>query len=73
MVIIPLIGIVAICVWILFYGYSLIWIMSCGDMEKKSTPAGTYYKLVWTDQEKWMMWFSVFMFFWMAAFIMAAS
>jgi hypothetical protein len=32
MILIPLFGIVVMVVWILFYGYSLLWLMSCGKM-----------------------------------------
>jgi hypothetical protein len=31
MIIIPIIGIVVMIVWILFYAYSLLWLFSCGD------------------------------------------
>ena len=32
MILIPLAGILVMSVWILFYGYSLLWLMSCGKM-----------------------------------------
>lgn len=74
MVIVPLIGIVVMVVWICFYAYCLLWLMSCGEMIKVDVPlVGSYYSYKWTDQEKWMMWFSLFMFFWVSAFLLAAS
>jgi hypothetical protein len=32
MILIPVAGIIVMVVWILFYGYSLLWLMSCGKM-----------------------------------------
>ena len=32
MILIPVVGILVMVVWILFYGYSLLWLMSCGKM-----------------------------------------
>jgi hypothetical protein len=32
MILIPLAGMLVMVVWILFYGYSLLWLMSCGKM-----------------------------------------
>lgn len=32
MILIPVFGIVVMVVWILFYAYSLLWLMSCGKM-----------------------------------------
>ena len=33
MIIVPIVGIVTIVVWILFFAYCLLWLMSCGDMK----------------------------------------
>jgi len=33
MIIVPVVGMVMILAWILFFGYSLLWLMSCGDMQ----------------------------------------
>jgi hypothetical protein len=35
MILIPLGGILVMAIWILFYGYSLLWLMSCGTMTAK--------------------------------------
>jgi len=32
MILIPLFGMAVMVVWILFYGYCMLWLMSCGDM-----------------------------------------
>lgn len=32
MIIVPIVGIVIMIVWILFYAYSLLWLMSCGTL-----------------------------------------
>ena len=34
MVIVPVVGMVTIVAWIIFFAYSLIWLMSCGDMKE---------------------------------------
>lgn len=80
MILIPLAGILVMVVWILFYGYSLLWLMSCGKMVQSQvivpgtgTVLGTYETFSWTDEQKYMMWGSLFMFFWFSAFLVAAS
>lgn len=35
MILIPVFGIVVMVVWILFYAYSLLWLMSCGKMTEQ--------------------------------------
>jgi hypothetical protein len=32
MILIPIFGLLVMVVWILFYGYSMLWLMSCGKM-----------------------------------------
>lgn len=32
MIVIPVVGMGIMVVWIVFYAYSLLWLMSCGDM-----------------------------------------
>jgi len=32
MIIVPVVGIVTIVVWIIFFAYSMLWLMSCGEM-----------------------------------------
>jgi hypothetical protein len=56
MIIIPVIGIVVMLVWIVFYAYSLLWLMSCGDVKRNqlTNPAtgeiiGTYVTYEWSD------------------------
>jgi len=79
MIIVPVVGIFAIVVWILFFAYSLLWLMSCGDMKQNQltsptgTILGTYVTYVWTDQEKYYMWASLFYFLWVTAFSLAAT
>jgi len=74
MLVVPLIGSVALVVWICFYAYCLMWLMSCGELVEVDLPLlGSYYYYRWTKEEKWMMFFSLFMFFWVAAFLQAAS
>lgn len=57
MILIPLFGIAVMVVWILFYGYSLLWLMSCGQMVSNQvivpgtgTVLGTYQSFTWTDE-----------------------
>lgn len=57
MILIPLFGIAVMIVWILFYGYSLLWLMSCGQMVSNQvivpgtgTVLGTYQSFTWTDE-----------------------
>lgn len=38
-----------------------------------NTVIGTYVTYVWTDNEKYFMWASLFYFFWVVAFTMAAT
>ena len=80
MIIVPVVGIVAILAWILFFAYSLLWLMSCGDMKSNQyiNPVtneimGTYVTYVWTDTEKYYMWASLFYFLWIVAFSLAAT
>lgn len=79
MIIIPLVGIVVMIVWILFYSYSLLWLMSCGDMKQNqlmgpgNTVLGTYVSYQWTETEKYFIWSTVFYFFWISAFLVAAA
>ena len=32
MILVPVVGMVAILIWVLFFAYSLLWLMSCGEM-----------------------------------------
>ena len=75
MVIVPLVGIAIVVAWVLFSVYFLLYIMSCGSIEKKEVPVvGThYYEYVWTDEQKYYIYFSIFFFFWVSAFLMAVS
>jgi hypothetical protein len=80
MILIPVFGIVVMVVWILFYAYSLLWLMSCGKMTEQYVTVpitgqvlGTYLTFTWSDEQKYMMWSSLFFFFWVSAFLVAAS
>ena len=52
MIIVPIIGIAVIVIWVCFSIYFLLWLMSCGAIEKKSVPIVDlyYYSYVWTDE-----------------------
>ena len=80
MIIVPLIGIAVMLVWILFYAYSLLWLMSCGDLVTNQVRApiteeviGTYVTYQWSEQEKYFMWATLFYFFWVSAFLLASA
>lgn len=80
MVIIPVVGIVVMIVWILFYAYSLLWLMSCGDLKQNQVTVpvsgdviGSYVTYTWSKQEKYFMWATLFYFFWISAFLVAAA
>jgi hypothetical protein len=32
LIIVPLVGVAIMIVWILFYAYAILWLMSCGDL-----------------------------------------
>ena len=56
MIIVPVIGIAIVTLWISFCVYSLLWLMSCGELQKNTytlidgvTKEYTYYTYVWTD------------------------
>ena len=75
MVIVPFIGICIVTAWVAFSVYFLLWVMSCGKIEREEVPLLDihYYTYVWTDEQKGYIWFSVFLFFWVSAFLMAMS
>ena len=75
MVIVPLIGIICTVCWIAFSVYFLLWVMSCGEVDRMKVPAVDiyYYTYVWTKEQKYYIWWSVFFFFWICAFLMAAT
>jgi hypothetical protein len=80
MIIVPIIGIVVMIAWIMFYAYSLLWLMSCGDLLQKQVRnpvtdevIGTYVTYQWSDQEKYFMWATLFYFFWVSAFLVASA
>ena len=74
-ILVPLLGIVITVVWVFFFAYSMLWLFSCGTITTKETLLGTtsYKSFEWADNEKLMIWYSLFCFFWVAAFIMAAT
>jgi hypothetical protein len=55
-----------IVIIILLYGF--IYLMSTGDVQ---VGTGQYRTFDWTDEEKWMMFFYMFMFFWLMCFTTA--
>jgi len=75
MIIVPLVGIAFIICWVAFSVYFLLYLGSCGKIEKVEVPLLEvhYYTYVWTDQQKGYLWYSLFLFFWVSAFMMAAS
>ena len=73
MIIVPLLGIAVIICWFAAFTYGLLYLMSCGDIVLKENALLTYYSYEWTDQQKYMMWYTAFLFFWITAFIVAAT
>lgn len=75
MIIVPVIGVCIVTLWVAFSIYFLLYLMSCGKIEKENVPLTDihYYTYVWTDEQKGYIWFSIFFFFWVCAFLMAAS
>ena len=73
MVLVPVIGIIVIICWFAFFTYGLLWVMSCGKIVMKSDGLLTYYVYEWTDEQKYMMWYTAFLFFWITAFIVACT
>lgn len=80
MIIIPITGIIIMSVWILFYAYCLLWLMSCGKLEQHTVYApvtneaiGTYVTYIWSKEEKYYMWATLFYFFWISAFLAASA
>lgn len=80
MVIVPVVSVVIITAWIAFSVYFLLFLMSCGEIERQRVPQPPlveidiyYYTYVWTDEQKYYIWFSIFYFFWITAFLLAVS
>ena len=78
MVIVPIVGVACVIIWIAFSVYFLLWIMTCGEIETVKVPGvpgiDIYYSTyVWTSEQKGYIWWSIFFFFWVCAFIMAAT
>jgi len=75
MVIVPVIGVAVVTAWVAFSVYFLLWVMSCGEIEREEVPliGVHYYTYVWTKEQKGYIWFSLFLFFWVSAFLMAMS
>jgi hypothetical protein len=59
----------------------MLWLFSCGEIIPSSytVPLTTpelvvnYKTFVWSDDEVYMIWFSLFTFFWVCAFLMACT
>ena len=75
MLIVPVVGFVVTFTWIAYAIYFLLYLMSCGDIVRQEVPLLDvhYYIYDWTDEEKWFIWYSVFLFFWVTAFLMACT
>ena len=75
MVIVPALGIVVILIWVAFSVYFLLYLGSCGKIDKVEVPLLNvhYYTYVWTREQKGYLWYSLFLFFWVSAFIMACT
>ena len=78
MILVPVIGCVIFTIWFAFSIYFLLWVMSCGEILVKSfdVPLANpvyYSTYVWTKEQKYYIWFSIFFFFWVSCFLMAAS
>lgn len=80
MIIVPIVSIIVVTLWVAFFIYFLLWVASCGEINKQTftlvdgfTKEYTYYTYVWTDEQKYYMWFSLFFFFWVTAFLLAVS
>ena len=73
-IMVPLLGILVCITWVVFFCYSMVWLFSCGDIIQKEYVGGIQYKsFEWSDHEKMLVYFSLFCFFWICAFIMAAT
>lgn len=75
MIIVPIVSIVVIICWVAFSVYFLLYLGSCGEIERKYVPVLEiyYYEYVWTDEQKGYLWYSIFFFFWVTAFLLAVS
>ena len=73
MIIVPVVGIALIICWVAFFTYGLLYLMSCGNIVEMQAAGLHYYKYDWTDEQKYLMWYTAFLFFWITAFIIAAT
>lgn len=80
MIIVPVVGICVNIVWVAYSVWFLLWLMSAGKMETKTVIMTDalglpvhYVDYTFTDEQKGYIWFSIFFFFWICAFLMAAS
>jgi hypothetical protein len=78
-ILVPVSGIILILCWVFFFIYGLLWLMSTGEIVSKeytpplSSTSYPYKSFEWSDNEKYMIWFSLFSFFWVCAFLMACT
>lgn len=70
---VPLLGILVVIIWVIFFCYSMVWLFSCGEIKNESFNGIQYKNFEWSDHEKMLVYFSLFCFFWICAFIMAAT
>ena len=73
MIIIPLVGIAFVALWVCFSTYFLLYLGSCGEVVQKESLGYYYSTYVWTKTQKGYLWFSLFLFFWVNALIIAAT
>jgi len=78
MVLVPVMTFIFIILWIGIYTFALAYLASCGEMATKTISMGgndfgSYVVFEWTDDQKYYMWFSLFMFLWVSFFMLAAN
>ena len=64
-------------IWVAFSVWFLLWLMSSGEIEKKTIDLNnvqyTYSTYVFTAEVKLYIWWSIFYFLWITCFLLAAS
>ena len=81
-ILIPITGICIILGWVFFFIYGLLWILSTGEIVAEAyvidplvvDPISYPYKsFKWSENEEYMIWFALFSFFWVCAFLIACT
>lgn len=75
MIVIPLFQIVFTVAWIGVSVYALLWLASCGEITVNTVPGTplTYKTYSYTDEQKYMIYGTIFFFFWVTAFLIAVA